>query len=196
MSMKTQPAAEIIIGDGLFLAEQTSSTPALSSAMSPSIQSTMTRMFRDPYVLEPNERTELVEELTYLVASRPDLPEIRILLGMTLCVDSKPQEALEVLRIAVTMAPDSFLAQLKFGELLMRLRICDQAAEHTHQAALLAENPVQSELARRQAATIRGMRQGGVERGGYSGMLSRMIGLFKKLRVQKSGLEITATGPQ
>jgi hypothetical protein len=189
--MEKHPAAEVVIGDGLFLAEPLSSTPALSGAVSASVQTLMTRMFRDPYVLDKKERTELVEELTYLVAARPDLPELRVLLGMTLCVDHNPQAALEVLRTAATMAPDSFLAQLKFGELLMRLRICDQAAEHTHQAALLAENAVQSELARRQAATIRAMRQAGVERGGYNGILSRVAGLLKRRRADGRSREIT-----
>lgn len=183
---------EMVIGDGLFLAEP-SSSPALSSALSPSVKSQMVRMFRDPYVLDKGQRSELVEELTYMVATRPDLPELRVLLGMTLCVDHNPQAALEVLRTAVTMAPDSFLAQLKFGELLMRLRICDQAAEHTHQAALLAENAVQSELARRQAATIRAMRQAGVERGGYNGILARVVARLKKRRTQSSGREISVS---
>ena len=107
-------------------------------------------MFRDPYVLEKAERTELVEQLKSMVRAQPNLSELRVLLGMTLCVDNDPQAALEELRMAVTMAPDNFLARLKFGEILMRLRICDQAAEQTRQAALNAVNPVQSEMARRQ----------------------------------------------
>jgi hypothetical protein len=69
------------------------------------------------------------------------------------------------------MAPDNFLARLKFGELLMRLRVCRQAAEETHVAAKLASNPIQSELARKQAATIRTMRREGVERGGGDGKI-------------------------
>ena len=55
----------------------------------------------------------------------------------------------------VRLAPDSFIAQLKMGELWMRLRVIEKAEEHTRQAALLAQNMAQSELARRQAATIR-----------------------------------------
>ncbi len=194
--MESHSAAEIRIGDTLFLAQLPASKVALREALSPSVQSQMTRMFRDPYVLEKAERAELVGELTYLVATRPDLTELRVLLGMTLCVDNNPQVALEVLRTSVEMAPDSFLAQLKFGELLMRLRICDQAAEHTRQAALLAENPVQSELARRQAATIRTMRREGIERGGYSGMLSRIAGLLKRRRTGERAAEITTMSPR
>ena len=194
--MENQPVAEVLIGDTLFLTHPSPSKVALNDALSPDMQSQMTRMFRDPYVLEKAERTELIGELTYLVATRPHLTELRVLLGMTLCVDNNPQAALEVLRTSVEMAPDSFLAQLKFGELLMRLRICDQAAEHTRHAALLAENPVQSELARRQSATIRTMRREGIERGGYNGMLSRIAGLLKRKQAGESAVEIATMSPR
>jgi hypothetical protein len=57
----------------------------------------------------------------------------------------------------------------------MRLRICDQAAEQTHRAAQLAANPLQSDLARKQAATIRTMSREGIERGGYKNILPRIF---------------------
>ncbi len=138
---------------------------------------TLVRMFRDPRVLEAGERSDLIARLRQAVAIAPKVPEIRVLLGMALCVDLQAQEALEELRTATVQAPDCFIARLKFGELLMRLRVCDQAAEQTHRAAQLADNPVQSELARKQAATIRTMRREGIERGGYKGILPR---LFRK----------------
>jgi hypothetical protein len=90
------------------------------------------------------------------------------LYGMALCVDFKVQDAIEELREGVRLAPDSFIAQLKMGELWMRLRITDKAEEHTHQAALLARNMMQSELARRQAATLRTLVHNGIKRDGPS----------------------------
>ena len=57
----------------------------------------------------------------------------------------------------------------------MRLRICGQAAEETHEAAKLATNDFQAELARKQAATIRTMLREGIERGGYSSILAKLI---------------------
>jgi tetratricopeptide (TPR) repeat protein len=133
------------------------------------------RMFRDPRVLESGERAGLVAQLRNAIDRHPKVPELRVLLGMALCVDLQAQQAMEELRVAVEQAPDSFIARLKYGELLMRLRICQQAAEETHKAAQLASNAAQSELARRQAATIRTMLREGVERGGYGGLLSRML---------------------
>ena len=133
------------------------------------------RMFRDPRVLEADERRKLIVKLREAVDLEPHVPEIRVLLGMALCVDLQPQEALEQLRQASQQAPDCFIARLKFGELLMRLRICSQAAEETQAAARLAVSAAQSDLARKQAATIRTMLREGIERGGYGGMLSRLI---------------------
>ncbi len=140
-----------------------------------SSRQTLVRMFRDPRVLEPGERSDLIARLRQAVAIAPNVPEIRVLLGMALCVDLQAHEALEELRTATDQAPDCFIARLKLGELLMRLRICDQAAEQTHRAAQLAANPLQSDLARKQAATIRTMSREGIERGGYKNILPRIF---------------------
>jgi len=138
------------------------------------------RMFRDPRVLESEERRNLVARLREAVEIEPHVPEIRVLLGMALCVDLQPQEALEQLRQATQQAPGCFIARLKFGELLMRLRICNQALEETQAAAKLALNTMQSEMARKQAATIRTMLREGIERGGYGVMLSHLIPFRRK----------------
>ena len=114
----------------------------------------------------------------------PQVAELRVLLAMALCVDLKAQSALEELRLAVELSPDSFIARLKYGELLMRLRICKRAAEETHRAAQLAVNAAQSEMARRQGTTIRIMLREGVERGGYTGMLSRLFRLNRRSKEQ------------
>jgi hypothetical protein len=104
---------------------------------------------------------------------------------MALSVNLEVQEAMEELREGVRLAPNSFIAQLKMGELWMRLRVCRKAEEHTRQAALLAQNLAQTELARRQAATIRTMLQQGIERGGYRSplaVLSRLRRFWQRRR--------------
>jgi hypothetical protein len=143
------------------------------------------RMFADPYVLEQSERAELVGQLRETVAAYPKIAELRVLLGMALCVDLEVHEAIDELREGVRLAPNSFIAQLKMGELWMRLRVCKKAEEHTRQAALLAQNLAQAELARRQAAAIRTMLRQGVERGGYKGpfaLLSRLRRIWHRRR--------------
>jgi hypothetical protein len=167
--------------DNLMLAA--SSAPlAFPSTLSGDVSGLLVRMFRDPRVLEAHERAELIAQLRTTVELQPGVVELRVLLGMTLCVDLQPQEALEQLRESVRQAPDCFIARLKFGELLMRLRICRQAADETHKAAQLASNAAQADLARRQAATIRTMLREGIERGGYGGLLSRSLSFLRKTR--------------
>lgn len=149
-------------------------TPSAALCFPPSVPKSahgqLVRMFRDPNVLARPARAELVAALKEAVALEPQVSELRVLLGMALCVNYDGQAALEEFREACRLEPDSFIAQLKFGELLMRLRACDQAAEHTQLAAELAVTPLQAELARRQAATLRTMQREGIERGGYGKM--------------------------
>jgi hypothetical protein len=138
------------------------------------------QMFADPHLLEPEQRRDLASSLRHAVAEDPEVAELRVLLGMVLCVNLEIQPAIEELRTAVRLAPRSFIAHLKMGELWMRLRVVDKADEHTHQAALLARNLAQSELARRQAAAIRTMRREGIERGGYKSPLA-LVGRLRRL---------------
>jgi hypothetical protein len=131
-------------------------------------QGSLMRMFADPHLLEKQERAELVQGLRECVRENPEVSELRVLFGMALCVDFNVRDAIEELREGVRLAPDSFIAHLKMGELWMRLRVTEKAEEHTHQAALLARNMMQSELARRQAATLRTLVHNGIKREGPS----------------------------
>jgi hypothetical protein len=138
-------------------------------------------MFSDPYLLEPDERAILVKQLRDCVAQFPDVAELRVLLGMALSVNFEAQAAIEELRQSVRLAPNSFIAQLKLGELWMRLRVIDKAEEHTRLAGLAAQNLAQSELARRQAAGLRTMKREGIERGGYGTPLQRLLTTFRRV---------------
>jgi tetratricopeptide (TPR) repeat protein len=142
--------------------------PSVLARVAPNAQGLLMRMFADPYLLSKENRVELVQGLRECVAAYPRVSELRVLFGMALCVNFEVQDAIEELREGVRLAPDSFIAQLKMGELWMRLRVCEKAEEHTRQAAQLAQNMAQSELARRQAATIRTMLQNGIKRGAYN----------------------------
>src|SRR5260370_13881443 len=131
-------------------------------------QNSLLRMFADPYLLSKEDRAELVQGLRECVRAHPRVSDLRVLLGMALCVNFEVPDAIEELREGVRLAPESFIAQLKMGELWMRLRVCEKAEEHTRQAALLAQNMAQSELARRQAATIRTYVHNGIKRGDFN----------------------------
>jgi hypothetical protein len=166
--------------DNTGIVAATPSELSIGYCLPSSASAQLTRMFRDPYVLEKAERVELIEQLRSAVKAEPHVPELRIVLGMTLCVNFQAQSALEEMRYAVELDPESFIAHLKYGELLMRLRVCSRAAEETQMAAKLATTPLQAELARRQAATIRTMLREGVERGGFTSPLARISRIFSR----------------
>ncbi|HXQ29049.1 MAG TPA: hypothetical protein VN848_07255 [Gemmatimonadales bacterium] len=147
-------------------------------ALVPGATTLVLRMVTNPNLLEPGERVTLVEQLREAVADRPEVADLRVLLGMALCVNYDAQAAIHELNTAVQLAPESFIAQLKMGELWMRLRVCDKAEEHTKRAERLAQNWAQADLARRQSVAIRTMRRKGIERGGYHGPLA-FLGTLK-----------------
>lgn len=184
--MKKKILGQTEHSETLFLAPASSAPLSLPAAISPEAGRLLQRMFRDPRVLERDERASLVTELRNAVELEPHVPEIRVLYGMALSVDLQVQEALEQLRESTQRSPDCFIARLKFGEILMRLRICDQAAEHTQKAAELAMNDMQADLARRQATTIRTMRREGIERGGLGKILPRWVPRGRKSRKQET----------
>jgi tetratricopeptide (TPR) repeat protein len=148
-------------------------------------QSLLLRMFADPYILEKDQRSSLVAQLRDCVTHHPEVSELRVLLGMALCVNLDAQAAIEELRESVRLAPNSFIAHLKLGELWMRLRVVDKAEEHTRLAALLSQSLAQSELARRQATTLRTMKREGIERGGYKSPFGKVTHLFRRISTRR-----------
>jgi len=164
-------------------AELVRSTPESSALAIPSrAQGLLAQMFADPYVLQKEECISLVRQLRDCIKHQPDVADYRVLLGMALCVNLEPQAAIAELEKAVELAPKSFIAQLKLGELWLRLRACEKAERHTQAAARLACNFAQAELARRQAATLRTMKREGVERGGLKIPGASLLAFVRRLR--------------
>jgi len=159
---------------------------ALASIPAPT-QTLLLRMFADPYLLEKEDAVALVAQLRECVVQYPEVSELRVLLGMALCVNLEVHAAMEELSRSVKLAPNSFIAQLKMGELWMRLRVMDKAEEHTRLAGLLSQSLAQSDLARRQAATIRTMKRDGIERGGYRTPWVYIIQPLRRLWARRRG---------
>jgi hypothetical protein len=148
------------------------------------------RMFADPRVLSKDEIAHLVEQLGDCVERNPRVSDLRVIYGMALCVNLDAQEAMEELGEAVRLNPNSYIAHLKMGELWMRLRVMNKAEHHTHHAAALAQSLAQSDLARRQAATIRTMMQHGIERGGYTRKAWLSFSRLRRLFVRRQQEEL------
>jgi tetratricopeptide (TPR) repeat protein len=161
------------------------SSLALAS-LQPETQTLLLRMFADPYILEKDEKAALVAQLRSCVERYPQVSEVRVLLGMALCVNLEVYPAIDELQESVRLAPNSFIAQFKLGELWMRLRAMDKAEEHTRLASLLAQNIAQADLARKQAATIRTMKREGIERGGYKSPLGAIVPFLRRLWARRT----------
>jgi cytochrome c-type biogenesis protein CcmH/NrfG len=161
------------------------SSLALSS-ITPQTQTLLLRMFADPYILEKDDKVALVAQLRECVEKYPQVSELRVLLGMALCVNLEVYPAIDELNESVRLAPNSFIAQLKLGELWMRLRAMEKAEEHTRVASLLAQNLAQADLARKQAATIRTMKREGIERGGYKSPFGAVVPFLRRLWARRS----------
>jgi len=161
------------------------SSLALSSLTSQT-QTLLLRMFADPYILETEDKAGLVAGLRECVEKYPEVSELRVLLGMALCVNYEVHPAINELKESVRLAPNSFIAQLKLGELWMRLRVMDKAEEHTRIASLLSQNLAQVDLARKQAATIRTMKREGIERGGHKSPLGHIGPFLRRMFARRS----------
>jgi hypothetical protein len=70
----------------------------------------LARMFTDPSLFEPQDRRELVNQLRQAVAEYPEIGELRVLLGMALCVNLEVERGIDELRAAVNLTPGSFIA--------------------------------------------------------------------------------------
>ncbi|HEX4002033.1 MAG TPA: hypothetical protein VHX36_05255 [Candidatus Acidoferrales bacterium] len=180
--------------------ESSLDAPAASMSLAlvpPAAQGLLLRMFADPNVLAKDERANLVGQLKDCVVRYPDVSELRVVYGMALCVNLQAQDAMEELAEAVSLAPDSFIAHLKMGELWMRLRVCTKAQDHTKYAATLAENLAQAEMARRQATTLRTMMREGINRGGYGSpwlLWGRLKRLWSRNRGEAEALATVDAG--
>lgn len=163
---ETPETSLVATNEGLAPAPAPSAPLSLIGAPA-ALQGTLMKMFADPRVLTKEEKADLVSQMRECVERQPKVSDLRVLYGMTLSVNLQAQEAMEELGEAVVLNPSSFIAHLKMGELWMRLRVCTKAENHTRQASLLAANMAQSEMARRQAATLRVMMREGIERNTY-----------------------------
>lgn len=120
--------------------------------------------WRDPHSVPPEKLAEFIGSLTEACASNPDNADMRTCLGIAYAMNYDPQRSMDALEEARRIEPDNFLAQLKYSELLFRLRIIDRAEEETTRALDLAGNGWELSLVRRQLSEIRQLKRAGLTR--------------------------------
>jgi hypothetical protein len=111
--------------------------------------------WRDPYGVSPADLTAYIQQLEAACLANPQSADLRTCLGMAHAVNYDVYKSMDALEDARSVDPENFWAQLKYGELLYRLRGLNRAEEETRRAADLAANPFQLALARKQMKEIR-----------------------------------------
>jgi tetratricopeptide (TPR) repeat protein len=120
--------------------------------------------WRDPHSVPPEELAEFVVSLEEACAQHPDNADLRTCLGIAHAMNYDVYRSMDALEEARRIQPDNFFAQLKYAELLFRLRVIDRAEEETAAALSLAGNASELSLARRQLFEIRQLRRKGLAR--------------------------------
>jgi hypothetical protein len=110
----------------------------------------------------PGDLAAYIQQLEVACLANPRSASLRTCLGIAYAVGFDVYKSMDALEEARAIDPEHFWAQLKYGELLYRLRALPRAEEETRRAADLAANPVQLAIARRQLKEIRDLKKGTV----------------------------------
>jgi tetratricopeptide (TPR) repeat protein len=120
--------------------------------------------WRDPHSVPPEELAEFIASLAKACVENPENADLRTCLGIAHAMNYDVYRSMDALEEARRIEPDNFFAQLKYSELLFRLRVIDRAEEETSSALNLAGNNWELSLARKQLSEIRQMRRKGLTR--------------------------------
>ena len=111
--------------------------------------------WRDPHGVSPADLAAYIQQLEQACIAHPQSADLRTCLGMAHAVNYDVYKSMDALENARTVDPENFWAQLKYAELLYRLRALNRAEEETRRAADLATNRFQLAVARQQMKEIR-----------------------------------------
>jgi hypothetical protein len=111
--------------------------------------------WRDPHHVPREELSAYIARLEQACVEHPTSAPLRTCLGMARAMNYDVYGSLQALDDARTIDRTSFWAQMKYAELLYRLRTLARAEHETRTAIELALTPMQLGLARRQLQEIR-----------------------------------------
>ena len=111
--------------------------------------------WRDPHVVSPAELSSYISALEQACLDHPASADLRTVLGIAHAVNYDVNKSMDALEAATSLDPANFWAQLKYAELLYRLRVLIRAEAETTKALNLAANGWQLALARHQLQEIR-----------------------------------------
>lgn len=129
--------------------------------------------WRDPHTVSPAELQEHIGALEKACAENPKSADLRTCLGMAYAMNYEAYKSMDVLEAAVRLDKKHFFAQLKYSELLYRLRALPRAEQETLKALELAGNGWELSLARKQLQEIRRLIREGTQKPEWNKALKR-----------------------
>ena len=96
--------------------------------------------WRDPHSVSPAALAEHIDFLEQSCRQNPQSADLRTCLGMAYAMNYDVYKSMDALETAVQLDGKHFFAQLKYAELLYRLRALLRAEEETRKAVELAGN--------------------------------------------------------
>ena len=138
---------------------RTAQAPALDRPIRP-----LPVPWRDPHTVSPAELKEYIEFLEKACEEHPLSADLRTCLGVAHAMNYDVYKSMDALEGAVGLDETHFFAQLKYSELLYRLRALERAEAETVKAVNLAGNGWELALARKQLQDIRQKRREGTQR--------------------------------
>jgi hypothetical protein len=129
--------------------------------------------WRDPHTVAPDDLASYIRTLEAACEQHPRSAGLRTCLGMAYAMNYEVYKSLDSLELAVQVEPEHFFAQLKYAELLYRLRALIRAEQETLKAAGLASNAWELSLARQQLQEIRKLMREGTQKPEWTKPLAR-----------------------
>jgi hypothetical protein len=96
--------------------------------------------WKDPQTVSREELAVYIRSLELACAENPRSADIRTCLGMAYAMNYEVYKSMDALEAAVGLDETHFFAQIKYAELLYRLRALPKAEEETLKAVNLAAN--------------------------------------------------------
>ena len=120
--------------------------------------------WRDPHTVSPAKLAEYIVQLETACEQNPQSADLRTCLGMAHAMNYDVYRSMDALEEACRIDPEHFFAQLKYSELLYRLRAIVRAEEETLKALDLARNAWEASLARKQLFELRQLAREGTQK--------------------------------
>jgi hypothetical protein len=139
--------------------------------------------WRDPHTVSQAELKKHIATLEQACEQNPRSADLRTCLGIAHAMNYDAYKSMDALEAAVKLDDTHFFAQLKYSELLYRLRALPRAEEETLKAVNLAGNGWELSLARKQLQEIRRLIREGTQKPEWNKSLKRPATLLMVVMV-------------